>query len=227
MIVFIAGANQGLGLVLSELMADGGHTVYAGYRNQLSAGLEAAARRQHKLTPLLADVTNEAQVSAAAKTIRADSGALDALVIVAGVLMNSDRERLITDVDIDELRTALEVNVVGSAIVIKHFHPLVKEGGMFITVTSEAGSMTNIGEKYPAYSVSKAAQNKLAAIFAKTLTRYTIYALHPGRMNTVMGRNDAQSEPEESAAGIYSIVTGEKQPDAGWFINYNGEGMEI
>jgi hypothetical protein len=48
-------------------------------------------------------------------------------------------------------------------------------------------------------------------------------------MNTVMGRNDAQIEPEESAGGIYRIITGEKKvpPENGWFINYRGEAMEI
>jgi len=150
-------------------------------------------------------------------------------VVVAGILPDSDRQFLITDADINDLRTALEVNTIGSAIMIKHFGSLVKDGGMFIVITSEAGSMTNIGQKYPLYSISKAAQNKLTAIFAKTIKNYTVYAVHPGRMNTVMGRSDAQIEPEEAAEGIYRIITGEKKmsPENGWFIDYNGEPMEI
>jgi NAD(P)-dependent dehydrogenase (short-subunit alcohol dehydrogenase family) len=89
--------------------------------------------------------------------------------------------------------------------------------------------MANIGEGYPLYSISKAAQNKLTAIFAKTVKNYAVYAVHPGRMNTVMGRNDAQIEPEESAEGIYKIITGEKKipPQNGWFIDYHGEPMEV
>jgi NAD(P)-dependent dehydrogenase (short-subunit alcohol dehydrogenase family) len=112
---------------------------------------------------------------------------------------------------------------------IKYFNSLVADGGMFIVITSEAGSMTNIGTEYPLYSISKAAQNKLTAIFAKTVTNYAVYALHPGRMNTVMGRNDAQIEPEEAAEGICRIITGEKKvpPENGWFIDYHGESMEV
>jgi NAD(P)-dependent dehydrogenase (short-subunit alcohol dehydrogenase family) len=100
---------------------------------------------------------------------------------------------------------------------------------MFITVTSEAGSMTTIGAKYPGYSISKAAQNKLTAVFAKTAAHCRVYAVHPGRMNTVMGKNDAQIEPEEAAEGIYRILSGEKTipPENGWFIDYRGEAMEI
>jgi NAD(P)-dependent dehydrogenase (short-subunit alcohol dehydrogenase family) len=225
--ILVIGANQGLGLCLARLFVDKGHDVFAGYRRQPSEALSKLAAECTKLKLAELDVTSEAQVEKAARAIDAEGGKLDALVLTAGVLTDSDRTRLVTETDIGDLRAALEVNVVGTANVVKHFHKLVKDGGTFIVVTSEAGSVTNNGEKYPGYSISKAAQNKLTAIFAKTVTAYRVYALHPGRMNTVMGRNDAQIEPEESAAGIYSIITGEKQPDAGWFINYKGEGMEI
>ncbi|MDR0589127.1 MAG: SDR family oxidoreductase [Spirochaetaceae bacterium] len=227
--VCIVGVNQGLGLVLSRLMAEKGHIVYACFRNQPSRGVREAAREFAGFKMVELDVTREAMAEGAAKKILEDGGKLDAVVVTAGILTDSDRERLITDVRIEDLRAALEVNVVGSAIMIKHFGPLVNDGGMFITITSEAGSMTNIGLKYPGYSVSKAAQNKLVAIFAKTLVRYKIYALHPGRMNTVMGRKDAQIEPEESARGIIKIITGEQRvpPERGWFIDYHGEAMEI
>jgi NAD(P)-dependent dehydrogenase (short-subunit alcohol dehydrogenase family) len=227
--VFIAGVNQGLGLVLSEYMAEKGHRVFAGYRNTPSDGVSAAAKKYNNYKPLAVDVTAEDMAVATAKNIMDDGGLLDAVVVVAGVLMASDRDLEITNADIDDLRIALEVNVTGSAIIIKHFNKLVKDGGIFLTITSEGGSMTNIGTRYPAYSVSKAAQNKLTGIFAKTLTRYKIYAVHPGRMNTVMGRNDAQIEPVVSAQGIYKILTGEKKipEENGWFINYSGEAMEI
>jgi len=56
-----------------------------------------------------------------------------------------------------------------------------------------------------------------------------VYAVHPGRMNTVMGRNDAQIEPELAARGIIRILSGEKRipPENGWFIDYRGEAMQI
>jgi NAD(P)-dependent dehydrogenase (short-subunit alcohol dehydrogenase family) len=227
--VCIAGVNQGLGLVLSKLMAEQGYKVYAGYRNEMSAGVKEAARKFKGYEPVEIDVTSENIVQSAARHIAEDGGKLDVVVVVAGILPDSDRRLYITDADIDDLRAALESNVIGSAIMIKYFNSLVADGGMFIVITSEAGSMANIGAKYPLYSISKAAQNKLTAVFAKTVTNYAVYAIHPGRMNTVMGRNDAQIEPEESAEGIYRIITGEKKipPENGWFIDYNGESMEI
>lgn len=227
--ILVAGVNQGLGLVLSRMLAEGGHTVFAGYRNAQSADVSEAAKKFPNYKPVELNVTDERMAEAAAARIGATGGALDAVVLVAGVLKDSDRESLVTDADIGDVRAALDTNVVGSAIVIKHFHKLVKDGGMFLVITSEGGSMTNIGTKYPAYSITKAAQNKLTAIFAKTVTRYKVYAVHPGRMNTVMGRNDAQIEPELAAQGIIRILSGEKEipPENGWFIDYRGEAMDI
>jgi NAD(P)-dependent dehydrogenase (short-subunit alcohol dehydrogenase family) len=227
--VCIAGVNQGLGLTLSTLLAENGHTVYGGYRKKTAPALSQAAGRFPQLKPLELDVTSEAQAEDAARFIEKDGGLLDAVIVVAGILPASDRERPITEAVIDDLRAALDIHAAGSAIMIKHFHKLVSDGGLFIIVTSEAGSMTNIGETYPAYSVSKAAQNKLTAVFAKTVSRFRVYALHPGRMNTVMGRANAQIEPDEAARGILDILSGKKKipPEAGWFINYRGEAMEI
>jgi NAD(P)-dependent dehydrogenase (short-subunit alcohol dehydrogenase family) len=227
--VCIAGVNQGLGLVLSKLMAERGHEVYAGYRNEMSAEVREASVKLSGLKPVKMDVAMENTVENAAKQIAGSGGKLDAVVVVAGILPDSDRRLNIMDADINDLRAALEVNAIGSGIMIKYFSSLVKDGGLFIVITSEAGSMANTGEGYPLYSISKAAQNKLTAIFAKTVKNYAVYAVHPGRMNTVMGRNDAQIEPEESAEGIYKIITGEKKipPQNGWFVDYHGEPMEV
>jgi NAD(P)-dependent dehydrogenase (short-subunit alcohol dehydrogenase family) len=226
--VFITGGNRGFGLILSRYMAEKGHRVYAGYHPPLLHADSKAAEFSN-LTLVPADVTKEDSIRAAAETILNDGGKLDAVVSAAGVLPDSDRELPITHAKIEDLRLALDVNVTGAAIVIKYFHSAVKKGGIFITITSEGGSMTNTGARYPAYSISKAGENKLAAIFAKTVQDYKIYAVHPGRMNTVMGRNDAQIEPEVSVENMYKIITGEKivPPENGWFINYLGEAMEI
>lgn len=227
--ILVVGVNQGLGLTLSRMLAERGHTVFAAHRNTPSAAVTETSRQYPGYRPVELDVTDEGMAVAAAESIRAKGGILDAVVIVAGILKDSDRERSVIDADIGDLRAALDTNVVGSAIVIKHFHALVADGGIFLVITSEGGSITNVGTKYPAYSISKSAQNKLVAILAKTVTRLRVYAVHPGRMNTVMGRNDAQIESETAADGIIRILTGEQAipPERGWFIDYRGEPMTI
>ena len=146
--------------------------------------------------------------------------------------MRPDQEGTITETDIDVLRKTLEVNTVGTVMVLKYFLPFMSDGGsgMIISITSEAGSLSNTGTIFPAYSVSKAAANKAVFIFRAAVgDRYRIYAMHPGRMNTEMGRRFAQIEPEESARSIYKIATGETEimDDGTGFINYKGEAMSI
>jgi len=49
-------------------------------------------------------------------------------------------------------------------------------------------------------------------------------------MNTVMGKDTAQIEPKESAAGILAIMMGKVQPKLSngvWFIDYRGEPMTL
>jgi len=226
----IAGASRGLGLALSRLAAENGHTAYAGARGEFSPALLEAAARLPGIRLLALDVTDEGAARAAAEKVAGDGGgALDAVIVAAGVLPESDRRLPATEADIGDLREALDVNVAGSAIVAKHFHPLLRDGGALILVSSEAGSMTRVGAGYPSYSISKSAQNKLAAVLAKTIPRLRVYAVHPGRMNTDMGREHAQIEPEEAALGIWRIASGElaAPPENGWFIDYRGEAMAI
>ncbi len=224
--VLITGANRGLGYELCRAYANGGHRVYAGVLEKADyAPLKALAAGYPDLEILPMDVTDRGQVLAAAEA----AGTVDALINVAGILCDSDRRLPIADADPDDLLTALNVNVVGAANVIHAFQHRIAPGGWFIDITSEGGSLQNIGTTYPAYSVSKAAENKLVAIFRLTAGDYRVYAMHPGRMNTEMGREFAQIEPSESAAGIYALTTGARQvaPEAGWFIDYLGRPMEV
>ncbi|MDR2932769.1 MAG: SDR family oxidoreductase [Oscillospiraceae bacterium] len=228
--ILVTGAARGLGYVLCNLLASEGHRVFAGIRPQsANAEIKALAEKYSDLILLDMDVTDENQVAECAKNVAGTCGKLDAVVSNAGVLCDSDRTLPILETNLDDLRTALEVNVVGSAAVIKHFHKLVKPDGIFITITSEAGSMQNPGTVYSAYGISKSAQNKLVLIFKSNKPGFRVYAMHPGRMNTDMGRKTAQIEPIEAARGIAGILSGAitVPEENGWYIDYMGNAMPV
>ena len=229
--IFISGANRGLGLALSAVFVKNGHKTYAGvFKDQPYAELEALASKYSSLVIVDLDVTSTASVENAAQLIAGDCGMLDAVISNAGILCGSDRTVPLTGADMDDFELSAQINILGAARIIKSFHNIVKDSGFFITITSEAGSVTNNGTVYPVYSVTKAAENKLVAVFRATKPNsYKIYAMHPGRMNTEMGREYAQIEPEESAESIFEILTGKKNISAraDWFINYKGEPMTI
>lgn len=232
--VVVTGANKGLGFCLAKLFVERGHRVLAGSHKVEDAhelkALESANKERLVVIPM--DVSDESSISAASQTARDVFGSVDVLINNAGILMPTDRTQFIYDLDIDDLRKTIEVNTVGTVIVMKYFLPVMRDDGTgtMIFVTSEAGSVSSSGSNFPAYSMSKAAANKAVFILRATVgDKYRIFALHPGRMNTDMGRTTAQIEPEESAEGIYSIVIGMKDVDARkfGFIDYKGEPMLI
>jgi len=80
--------------------------------------------------------------------------------------------------------------------------------------------------------MSKVALPMMNQMFANLLTDkgIRVYAVHPGRMNTKMGRETAQMEPKESAKHILGLITGRIEPqirNGVWFINYKGEPMDL
>jgi NAD(P)-dependent dehydrogenase (short-subunit alcohol dehydrogenase family) len=232
--ILITGANQGLGLSLVKVFTRHGHQVVAGlYPGDSASPLtNFAADNPGQVTIIPMDVTDEDSIQTAALKIRDRFGKLDLVVSNAGVLALGDRTLTIAEMDIGDLRHSLEVNTIGTVIVMKHFLPLMPDDaqGMMLFITSEAGSVSNTGTFFPAYSISKTAANKAVFILRATAGKQCkIYALHPGRMNTEMGQTTAQIEPEEAAEGIYRIATGitvVDETETG-FIDYRGERMPL
>src|ERR1700690_2499529 len=79
----ITGANKGLGFETARRLIAAGHTVYVGSRDA-ERGHRAAERLAARM--VLIDVTDDASVATAAKTIEAEGG-LDVLVNNAGIEM--------------------------------------------------------------------------------------------------------------------------------------------
>ncbi|MDK2991397.1 MAG: hypothetical protein PWP48_630 [Clostridiales bacterium] len=230
--VVITGTNKGLGLCLVKTFIERGHRVLAGmYEGDDKSQLEAfASVNEGGVVIVPMDVSDEGSVNLSARIACDIFGSIDILINNAGILLPKDRENLIYNVDVKDLKKSLEVNTIGTVIMMKEFLPLMRDDGKgtMIFITSEAGSMSNSGSNFPSYSISKAAANKAVFILRATVgERYRIFAVHPGRMNTEMGRTTAQIEPEESADGIYRIATGITEVGDIGFINYKGEPMTI
>ncbi|WP_026486425.1 SDR family NAD(P)-dependent oxidoreductase [Caldanaerobius polysaccharolyticus] len=233
--VVIIGANKGLGLCLVKIFAMRGHHVFAGVygRDDLSRIEEVKEELSQYVDVIELDVSDELSVKEAAMRVGfAKNNAIDCLINCAGILLPGDRNNTISEMDIGELRKTLEINTIGTVNVIKHFLPCMRSDGqgLLLFITSEAGSVSHNGMNFPAYSISKAAANKAVFVLRATVgDKYKVYAVHPGRMNTDMGRTTAEIEPEESAESIYSIVTGLRKvsDNNNGFINYKGEPMDL
>lgn len=223
----VIGANKGLGFVLTKMLLENGHKVASGI---LSISPELTELQEQFADSLLlfeSDVTNEEQVKAGAKKAADFLGSIDALCNVAGVIMDGDRVKLLHECNISDLRTTFDINTVGAVIVAKSFYPHLHDGANVFTVTSEGVGIKSCGTWVPCYGLSKAAATKVSGILNASIDNVDFYSVHPGRMNTDMGRTTAQIEPEESAAGFCKLMTGETPISRDeWYIDYNGKPME-
>lgn len=239
--ILIIGAGKGLGKTLALMLAERGHAVIAGLRSMDSV-LESGEEKQQDadysegifrqgIWYLPMDVLNEQQLKRDAEIIEKKNGFLDCVVSVAGILLPSDRTYSLLEEPIEDLRRQMDVNAIGLVAAFRTFAPYMKDGSRYFAVTSEGGSFTLAGTMFPGYSVSKTAANKFVQVLRMTCGKehVDLLAVHPGRVNTEMGRSTAQIEPEESAAGIIDLIEGRTpiDSDQSWFIDYLGRPMPI
>jgi len=120
----------------------------------------------------------------------------------------------------------MEVNALGVLSGFRAYYPAMKKGGLYAAITAGGGTFLMEDPLFPAYVVSKTAANKLVQTIKNTVSDVRVCAIHQGRVNTPMGRTTAQIEPEESASGIYNILTSKGNLPF-WFLNYDGSPLQI
>ena len=237
--ILITGASGGLGLSLTTEALKRGHSVIAAclFDPATEEGIVKLRKEYPEaLFPIQMDVSNEEDVKARAQEVLREHPVIDCVINNAGVLLESkyDLEDPIPNLDIAKLRKSIEVNAVGHAIVLKYFIPGIYASSKpcIINITSEAGHLEPESYTYLAYSVSKHAANMYSQKIRNYLAQspehsnVRLFMLHPGRMFTEMGKENAQIQPEVSARGILDIVEGKIDPKLDiQFIDYQGNPM--
>jgi NAD(P)-dependent dehydrogenase (short-subunit alcohol dehydrogenase family) len=224
--ILVIGSGRGLGNVLCETLSKQGHQILAGVRREenTNPGYFHGAN----ISTYLMDVTDESSMRKAAFEIMDKNIKIDVVVHSAGVLPQSDRQNSLLTASIDDLMKTFEINVAGIIMAFRTFYPLMKKGGMYIAMTSEGGSFYYDSDLFPEYSITKTAATRAIQILRCTVKDIDIIALHPGRVNTDMGRTTAQIGPEEAAESICKIIDKRiKIEKKIWFINYKGEKMAL
>ena len=171
--VLVTGANRGIGQALvQEALARGARRVYAGTRRPL-------AHPDRRVTPLALDVTDAAQIQAAAGRV----GSLDVLINNAGIALFDDLS------DRAVLEQHLAVNLFGPYAVIQAFVPLLARSGGAIVNNVSTMAVAPL-PLTPAYAISKAAAfnltQSLRALLAGRGVR--VHAVLTGPTDTDMTR---------------------------------------
>jgi NAD(P)-dependent dehydrogenase (short-subunit alcohol dehydrogenase family) len=190
----ITGANKGLGYETARRLIAAGHTVYIGSRDA-GRGRDAAARLGPRARLVLLDVTDDASVDAAAKTIEADGG-LDVLVNNAGIEQRTATNAVpgAGEITADQMRQLFETNVFGVVRVTHAFLPLL--------LRSAAPVVVNVS----------------TVQYAKAFPGMRINAVEPGFTATDLnGRTGIQTVEQGAEIIVRMAQAGQDGPTGGYF----------
>lgn len=145
--VLVTGASTGIGLQIAETLAENGYYVYAGARK--AADLERLEAMDN-MSSVRLDVTVQADIDAALEFVKKEGRGLWGIVNNAGVVMLGS---LVADSE-RNVRTTLEINVMGPVRINNAFLPLLLEShGRTTTIGSISGTIA--GSEDGGYSASK------------------------------------------------------------------------
>jgi NAD(P)-dependent dehydrogenase (short-subunit alcohol dehydrogenase family) len=221
--VFVTGANRGIGLeVCKQLSAEGAKIIMgvrdpSGAKNQLddltSSGIDTTVVKIDVSDPdSIHDITSS-------KLER-----VDVLINNAAVL---DRARNIFSLEDNEFEKIIRTNLIGAALLAKHFGAQMKKQGWgrIVNVSSSMASISRgFGGDSPAYRISKVALNALTIAMAETLngSGVLVNSVDPGWVRTEMGGKSATRSVQQGARSVvWAALLPDDGPNGGFF--YDGK----
>ena len=218
----VLGATGGIGVALADTLE---------------------ARREHEVVHRIGrsndgfDLADPDSIRAAAERV-ASGPPPDLVLLATGLLSEGGHgpERALGDLDPDWLARQFAVNVIGPALVMKAFLPLLPRDrrAVFGVLSAKVGSISDnrLGGWY-GYRASKAALNQLVRTasveLARTHPRALCVALHPGTVATKLsapftGRREPDElfTPADSAARLLAVLGGLTPADSGRLWSWDG-----
>jgi 3-oxoacyl-[acyl-carrier protein] reductase len=179
-VAVVLGSTSGLGRASAEaLAAEGAHLVVVGRRAELVESLSAALPSAVGVTADLLEEDAPARVAAAA---REAFGGVDVLVLNGG----GPKPGAALDLDVDDVRTAIELLLTPHVAMVREVLPAMREAGWGRII---AVGSTSVQQPNPILAASNLGRAALAA-YLKTLAGdvardgVTVNMVLPGRIET-------------------------------------------
>jgi 3alpha(or 20beta)-hydroxysteroid dehydrogenase len=198
----VTGGAQGLGEGMARALAAAGARVVIGDVQEAGAETARALGEGHGFVQL--DVTDDASWEAAVTSTVDQLGGLDIVVNNAGVEITS----LIADVEANDVRKMLEVNVLGTTLGTKHALRAMRpggpggQGGAVVNIASVAATIAFPG--IAVYSATKSAVDRLTRVAAMESGKLgygvRVNCVYPGLVPTAMGAGLAN---DVAALGLF------------------------
>ncbi len=185
-VAVVTGANSGIGRSAAVDLAAKGWRVFATMRN-LDKGAKLAAMAADagvEVTPIVCDVTDDAQVEAAMQSVIDQAGRIDVLVNNAGVGANG----VLEETTLDVYRDTMDVNVYGIVRCCQAVLPQMRAqgSGTIVNISSVAGRIAALAQS--AYVASKWAVEGLSEGLAQEVAPFGIRVaiVEPGVVKTAI-----------------------------------------
>lgn len=177
----ITGGSRGFGRAVAASLAQRGWRVVVDARDEVE--LSAAVAGIPGVVGVSGDVADPRHRDRLVEAVRA-SGRLDLLVNNASTLGPTPLPRL-ADAALDEVRRALEVNVVAPLGLAQALLPMLRDSaGVLVDLSSDAA--TSPYATWGVYGATKAALDQLTAVLGAEEEGLRAYSLDPGDMRTRM-----------------------------------------
>ena len=218
--ILITGAGRGIGEAHAIAFAQAGASdiiLTSRTRSQLASVKDKllAINSQIKISTVICDVSDEAQVKALAEHVRTEHGRLDVLDNNAGYLDHGWQP--ITDVPADEFARVFSVNVGGVFLVTRALLPLMLESSNRLKAIVETSSASaHVAGESIAMGMSKLAGARFMEYIAQAYAAQGIvaFSLMPGGVPTEMSMSDAVPQGLRDFLG----ARGDTAELSAWFI---------
>ncbi|WP_162245001.1 MULTISPECIES: SDR family NAD(P)-dependent oxidoreductase [unclassified Rhizobium] len=204
-VALVTGAGSGIGKAAALALASDGFAIGAlGHtEDEISATVADIKGAGGEAVQLLADISDELQMTEAVSQLVTQFGRLDVVVANAGI---NGVWAPIDDLKLAEWNNTISVNLTGTFLTIRASVPELKKagGGSIIVVSSINGTRTFTTPGATAYTATKAGQVAMVQQLALELARHRIRinAVCPGEIETNIDANTSLRKVEETAIPV-------------------------
>ena len=217
----VTGGNRGIGFEVCRQLAARGFAVLLTARDaEKSRAAAAKLKSVGRVEPVVLDVANASSIEKAVADVSSRYDWLDVLINNAGI--NYDTWETVENAEIDgTVIETIRTNLLGPWRMCQAFLPLLRKSraGRIVNVSSESGSLANMGAGPPAYQVTKAALNALTRTLAGELrgTSILVNAVCPGWVATDMGGTGGRPVADGANGILWAATLPDNGPTGGFF----------